>query len=95
MTKLCPTICLEVNNLGQDKVVKSSAINPDGHSLCIGFSDRVRFYRILLNKFRQFGEYPIKNTTLIQYSHGGQLIAVIYGKGINSCLSIVNTLNLK
>lgn len=55
MTKLCPTINLEVSNLGQDKVIRSSAINPDGHSLCIGFSDRVRFYRILLNKFRQFG----------------------------------------
>jgi hypothetical protein len=81
--------------LGQDKVVKSSAIAPDGHSLCIGFSDRVRFYRILLNKFRQFGEYPIKNTTLIHYSHGGQFVAVIHGKGANSSLSIVNTLNLR
>ncbi len=95
MAKLCPTITLEVNNLGQDKVIKASAINFDGHSLCVGYSDRVRFYRILLNKFKQFGEYPLKNTSLIHYSHGGQLIAIIFGKGANSCITILNTLNLK
>lgn len=70
-------------------------MSPDGHSICIGYSDRIRFYRILLNKFKQFAEYSIKSAVLLHYSHGGQLIAMIHGKGLNSTLSIINTLSLK
>ena len=70
-------------------------MNPDGHSISIGYTDRVRFYRILLNKFKQYGEFPIKNSVLLQYSHGGQLLAIINGSRLNSVLLIIHTLSLK
>ena len=76
-------------------MIKCSAINPDGHSICICYSDKVRFYRILLNKFKLFGEYSIKNAMIIHYSHGGQVLAIAHGKGLNSTLTLVSNLTLK
>jgi hypothetical protein len=60
----------------------------------IAFEDRIRVYKILLTKFKLYAEFPIKKCSNILYSHGGQLAACRYGKGINSCIAIINNLRL-
>jgi hypothetical protein len=60
----------------------------------LAFEDRVRLYRILLTKFKLVCEFGIKRCQAIVYSHGGQLAACRFGKGINSCVTIVNMLRL-
>lgn len=72
----------------------SCAINPDGNSFMIAFEDKIRVYKILLTKFKFYAEFSIKKCTQIVYSHGGQLVACRYGKGINSCIAIINNLRL-
>lgn len=86
---------MESSNFDENRVVRTCALHPDGHSICVGYSDRVRFYRILLNKFKLYGDFPIKSTSYVQYSHGGQFIAIVFGKGSNSSFSIVNTMTFK
>lgn len=76
------------------KVLLAGAINPDGSSLLLAFEDKVRLYRILLSKLKLTFEFPIKRCQNIVYSHGGQLAACRYGRGNNSCVTIVNMLRL-
>lgn len=70
-------------------------MNPDGHSLCVAFPDVIRFYRLLINKIKQYSEFYIKNCYLIQYSHGGQMLAVCAGKNNNAVLTVIHTLKMK
>jgi hypothetical protein len=76
------------------KIILCCAINPDGNSFMIAFEDKIRVYQILLTKFKFYAEFPIKRCCSIVYSHGGQLVACRYGRGINSCIAIINTLRL-
>ena len=48
-----------------------------------------------MNKFQQYGEVMIKKGTLLQYCHGGQYIACSSGRGMNSFLTIINTLTIR
>ena len=48
-----------------------------------------------MNKFRQFGEINIKKTKVMQYSHGGQMLACGSGKGPSTILTILNTLTMR
>lgn len=72
----------------------AGAINPDGNSMLLAFEDRVRLYRILLTKFKQVCEFSIKRCQSILFSHGGQLAACKFGRGANSCVTIVNMVRL-
>lgn len=60
----------------------------------IAFEDKIRVYQILLTKFKFSAEFAIKKCTSIVYSHGGQLVACRYGRGMNSSIAIINTLRL-
>lgn len=60
----------------------------------IAFDDKIRVYQILLTKFKFYAEFPIKRCSSIVYSHGGQLVACQYGRGMNSSIAIINTLRL-
>ena len=95
MSKVNPLIKLKLSSIETNQVVRCSALNPDGHSFCIGFHDKIKFYRILINKFRQYAEYPLKKTKVVQFSHGGQLMACASGKGAASILTIFNTLSMR
>ena len=86
---------MEFSTIEDKAIIRCTSINPDGYSFAIGFHDKIKFYRILLNKFKQFGEYSLRKTKLIQYSHGGQMIACVTGKGVNTSLVILNTLSMK
>ena len=86
---------MEFSTIEDKAVIRCAAINPDGHSFAIGFHDKIKFYRILINKFKQFAEYSLRKSKIIQYSHGGQMVACITGKGVNTSLTIFNTLNMK
>jgi hypothetical protein len=83
-------------NFGEDgkRVLFAGAINPDGNSILLAFEDKVRLYRILFTKFKLACEFPIKRCQTIIYSHGGQLATCKFGKGLNSCVTIVNMLRL-
>lgn len=60
----------------------------------LAFDDKVRVYRILLTKFKLCAEFNIKKCINIIYSHGGQLVACRFGKGLNSCIKIINNLRM-
>ena len=86
---------MEFSTIEDKAVIRCVALNPDGHSFVIGFPDKIKFYRILINKFKQYAEYSLRKSKLVQYSHGGQLVACISGKGVNTNLTILNTLTMK
>ena len=60
----------------------------------LAFDDKVRVYTILLTKFKLLTEYPIKKCCNIVYSNGGQLVACRFGRGMNSCIKIINNLRM-
>jgi hypothetical protein len=60
----------------------------------VAFDDKIRIYRILLTKFKCYAEFAIKKCQQIIYSHGGQLAACRFGKGVNSSIAIINILRL-
>ena len=60
----------------------------------VAFDDKIRMYKILLTKFKLYAEFPIKKCHQILYSHGGQIAACHYGRGVNSCIQIINNLRL-
>ena len=76
------------------KYIKCCAIHPDGRSIIVGFEDKLRMYKILLNKLKYYGEFNLKRCKGIVYSHGGNLAACTYGRGSNANLVIVNLLLL-
>lgn len=65
LTRLCPTIKMETTNFNDERVVRTCALHPDGHSICVGYSDRIRFYRILVNKFKYCGDFSIKGASSV------------------------------
>lgn len=95
LNRVSPLTKMQLSTLEDKRIILCSGLNPDGHSFCIGTHEKLKFYRILINKFRQYAEYPLKKCRIIQYSHGGQLLACISGEGPNTILTIVNTLSLK
>ena len=86
---------MEFDLSGKTKSVYRCALNPDGHSLCVVFPDRIRFYRILINKFKQFSEVYINKCRVAQYSHGGQMIACSAGRSNGSHITIIDTMKFK
>ena len=82
------------NDSRPGKAIYSGAINPDGNSLILCFEERVRLYHILLTKLKFYTDFPIKRCDKILYSHGGQLVACKYGRGANSCITIINLIRL-
>ena len=76
------------------KNVMTGAINPDGHSFILAFPDKIRFYKILLANFKQFADFPIKKCKIVQYSHGGQLVACKSGRAPNAIITVLDTLIL-
>jgi hypothetical protein len=76
------------------KIILCCAINPDGNSFMLAFEDKIRNYKVLLTKFKLYAEFSIKKCHSIVYSHGGQLAACLFGRGVNSCIKIVNNLRM-
>lgn len=82
------------NSESKVKHIITSAVSPDGNSFILSFEDRIRIYKILLTKFKLYAEFTIKRCQNIIYSHGGQLVACRFGKGMNSCIEVINLLRL-
>ena len=57
------------------EVPYSIALHPSGLNIVVGFSDKLRLMNLLMDDIRTVKEFPIKECTEVQFSHGGQYIA--------------------
>uniref|UniRef100_A0A7S4PPE0 Uncharacterized protein n=1 Tax=Guillardia theta TaxID=55529 RepID=A0A7S4PPE0_GUITH len=53
------------------------AIHPSGFHVLIGFTDKLRFFNVLMDDLRQFQEFPIKGCKEVRFSHGGHKFAAV------------------
>ncbi len=56
-------------------ILNCVAFHPSGYYLAAGFIDKLRFYYIMHNQFKEFRDVIIKNTTQLRFSNGGHFIA--------------------
>lgn len=54
------------------------AIHPSGLHLILGFSDKLKYFNILIDDLRQFHEFPIKQCRAVKFAHGGHLFAAVH-----------------
>jgi len=71
----------------------SIAIHPFGFFLAVSFSDKLRFFQILVNELKPYRELSngYRGIRLVKFSHGGHLLAAAQGK----LVLIVNTTTLQ
>ena len=55
------------------------ACHPSGLQLAIGFKERVRIYNLFIDGIRHFQDLALKHCKQLEYSHGGQYLAVAVG----------------
>ena len=75
----------------EKSIIHKLSLHPDGHSFCVAFIDKIKFYRVLINKFKPYAEFQYKKCSFMAYSNGGQLIACTNGRNNNTSLVILNT----
>ena len=63
------------------------SLHPAGYQIAISFKERVRLYNILQDGLRVLREISMKAANVLQFSHGGHLLAC--GAGLN--ISIYRT----
>ena len=66
----------EVARTFQDDMT-AIAIHPSGLHLMIGFSDKLRYFNVLMDDLRQFHEFPIKACKCVRFAHGGHMFAAV------------------
>eukprot|EP00747_Dinoflagellata_sp_TGD_P024616 gnl/TRDRNA2_/TRDRNA2_130676_c0_seq1.p1 gnl/TRDRNA2_/TRDRNA2_130676_c0~~gnl/TRDRNA2_/TRDRNA2_130676_c0_seq1.p1 ORF type:complete len:1115 (-),score=249.91 gnl/TRDRNA2_/TRDRNA2_130676_c0_seq1:22-3366(-) len=58
----------------------SVAIHPLGYFVVVGFSDKLRYFQVLVNELRLHREFAVRGTRLLRFSHGGHLLVAAYTK---------------
>merc|ERR1719199_660328 len=66
----------EVVRTFQDDM-SSIAIHPSGLHVMLGFSDKLRYFNVLIDDLRQFHELPIKGCKCVRFAHGGHQFAAV------------------
>ncbi|KRW99737.1 WD40-repeat-containing domain [Pseudocohnilembus persalinus] len=70
----------KVSTIDEKYPLICAGIHPDGYMLAVGFVDKLRIFHILNNELRTYKEISVKQVSVIQYSQGGQYLAVSYPK---------------
>lgn len=72
-------------------------LHPTGYFTVVGFSDKLRVLKIMMNDFVSDREYPIRGCKLVKYSKLGHLFAAVNGNMIQvySSVSYEHMFNLK
>ena len=58
------------------KPLLTLALHPNGYFMCVGFIDKSRLFHIMHNTLREYRELPVKQCTLMRFSHGGNLLCM-------------------
>ena len=71
--------------------IHSISIHPDGLYLASGFSDKIRFLNILIDDMRIFHEFPVRESRVCLFSHGGHLLVA----STKDTIHVYNTITFK
>ena len=58
------------------------AFHPSGYYFALGFIDKIRLFHLMLHEIRSFRELTVKNTSILKFSHEGNLLACVSGRAI-------------
>ncbi len=73
--------CEQVKHFSEEPL--SLSLHPNGHHVLVGFSDKLRFFNVLLDDVRQVSDFPVKSCRECRFSHGGQYFAAVTGPSIH------------
>ena len=68
---------MELAKMFQEEI-HSVAIHPDGLYIAVGFMDKIRLLNLLIDDMRLFQEFPVRESRVCLFSHGGHLLVVIF-----------------
>ncbi|XP_055474475.1 cilia- and flagella-associated protein 57 [Psammomys obesus] len=73
------------------------SLHPSGHSIVVGFADKLRLMNLLIDDIRPFKEYSVRACKECAFSNGGHLFAAVNGNVIHifTTTSLENITNLK
>ena len=67
---------MELAKMFQEEI-HSVAIHPDGLYIAVGFMDKIRLLNLLIDDMRLFQEFPVRESRVCLFSHGGHLLVVL------------------
>jgi len=65
------------------EVPTAVAIHPFGYFVAISFSDKLRFFQILVNELKLYREFSIRGVRLVRFSNGGHFLVAAQGKNVH------------
>jgi hypothetical protein len=71
--------------------MKSMALHPCGYFMAVAFDEHIKIYHILYQDLEEFYTFPIKKTSFLKYSRGGQYLVAADGKFI----SVISTYQME
>ena len=71
--------------------IYSVTVHPDGLYVAAGFIDKIRFLNILIDDMRQFQEFPVRESRICLFSHGGHLLVA----AVRDVIHVYNTITFK
>ena len=71
--------------------IHSVAIHPDGLYIAVGFMDKIRLLNLLIDDMRLFHEFPVRESRVCLFSHGGHLLVA----AVSDVIHVYNTISFK
>ena len=71
--------------------IHSVSIHPDGLYVAVGFVDKIRFMNLLIDDMRLFQEFPVRESRICMFGHGGHLLAA----AVKDLIHVYNTISFK
>ena len=81
---------MELAKMFQEEI-HSVAIHPDGLYIAVGFMDKIRLLNLLIDDMRLFQEFPVRESKVCLFSHGGHFLVA----AVSDLIHVYNTISFK